>query len=300
MTLPHLEDLQLLAAVAEQGSFTAAARRTGTSQSRVSRAVGRLEERLGVTLVRRTSRQVAITPEGQRYAELARSMLRDLEATEMALSAGDALEGRLSVSMPPSLGRRLLLPIITDFSKAHPSLRLHLSLDAERVDLIAHETDVAIRFGPLADTWQRARLLLRGAYHVYGAPDLVESLAPGTLSAQLESAPCLVLDATHLRHRWPTQKDNELHWTEVRPAVTTDDVDAMIMMMVEGIGLGMVPDFLVQEEVAGGELVALTHPEEAVEAKVFALHDAAEPPTRARRLVEHLVEQLVTEPSIER
>ncbi len=281
----------LLAAVVEHGTFTAAARHAGTTQSRVSRAIARLEEGVGQVLVRRSPRRVAPTRAGVRLAEHARRMLRELSEVEAELGGADGMAGPLVLSTPPALGRRLLAPAIAAFCAAHPGIRLDWSLGARRVDLIAEEVDVGVRFGPLAPTWERARCLLRGAYHLYAAPGVADGrLLPDALA----SVPCLGLHATQLRDRWPFRVDGEVIWVPVEPLHWTDDVDALVGLTVAGLGVTMLPDVLMTREVEDGLLVRLTDEGAAVPAEVYANLGAQRPTVRARALVQHLAEALAS------
>ena len=289
---PSLEDLRLLCALVEHGSFRAAAAHSGTSQPRVSRAIQRLEARLDRSLIRRNPRSVAPTALGRRYAAEAQRMMAELARTEAELLSEGEMSGGLSVSAPPALGRRLLLPAITSFGAAHPLVRLNLSLGARRVDLIAGDVDVAIRFGPLDETWRRARRLLKGHYHVYGSPERVAATQGQPLDTALRNAPCLVLHATHLRDRWPFIINGSFRWRSVRPSLLCDDVEALIQLTVGGAGLTMMPDFLVAAEVGRGALRRMTSPADATSAEVFAVMDAVTPPARVSRFVTHLVSSL--------
>ncbi|MEM9194228.1 MAG: LysR family transcriptional regulator [Myxococcota bacterium] len=285
---PHLEDVRLLCAVVERGSFSAAAKHTGTTQPRVSRAIARLEERLGIPLVRRSSRGIAVTPEGERYAALGRRLLADMQTLEAELASQKADAGPLRVSAPPALARRLLVPHLASFCQQHPEIRLELSLGARRVDLIDEDVDVAIRFGPLEETWRRSRRLLAGCYHVYAAPSL--GLEPLRHPDELANWPALVLHATHLRDRWPLRLGREVEFFPVHPSLLADDVDALVGFAVAGAGVTILPDFLVQTEVAHQRLVRLTTEEQAAPAEVFAITTTS--PERASRLVAHLATHL--------
>ncbi len=291
MATSRLEDLELLVAVVEHGTFTAAALHAGTTQSRVSRAIARLEDGTGQVLVRRSPRRVAPSRAGERLAEHARRMLRELTEVEVELRGADGMAGPLVLSTPPALGRRLLAPAIAAFCAAHPGIRLDWSLGARRVDLIAEEVDVGVRFGPLAPTWERARCLLRGSYHVYAAPGVADGRR---LPNALPSLPVLGLHATQLRDRWPVRVDGHVTWVQVEPLHWTDDVDALISMAVAGLGVTMLPDVLVAEELDDGLLVRLTDEGAAVPAEVYANLGAQRPTARARALVEHLAEALAT------
>ncbi|MEO1273675.1 MAG: LysR family transcriptional regulator, partial [Myxococcota bacterium] len=256
-----LEDLRLLAAVVQFGSFTQAAAHTGTTQSRVSRAIARLEKELGVSLVHRSSRCVAPTPSGRKYAEFAQHTLAQLAHMEAELK-GDDPGARLSISSPPAVGRRLLAAPIAAFCRSHPDIAIHWSLGARRVDLIAEEVDVAIRFGPLPETWRRARTIVRGAYHVVAAPGLADGRTWPEANGHI---PILGLHVTHLRNRWPLiDPDGVLTWVSVAPQVWADDADALIGLAIAGAGATILPDFLVADALHKGQLMCLTTPRQTV------------------------------------
>jgi len=154
--------------------------------------------------------------------------------------------------------------------------------------------DVAIRFGPLAATWRRQRLLIHGRYHLYASPTRARALQDLTYEEMVTQAPCLVLHATHLRDRWPFLGASGLHWLGVKPALTCDDVDALIQLMVVGTGIGLMADFLVQPQVTSGDLVVLTRKHEATPCEVFALSAAHEDSERVRALIDHLAAWIKT------
>jgi DNA-binding transcriptional LysR family regulator len=287
---PDLNDLEILCAVVDRGSFRAAADYVGTSQPTVSRAITRLEERIGRPLVLRNSRSVAPTELGLHYAQHARRLLRGFDEVEAELFSGDGLAGRMSISAPPAFGRRALVPILSDFCTEHPELLLDISLENRRVDLLEDRVDIAIRFGPLTPSWRRQRLLLRGRYRVYGPPGCRDGTDGLELERLVQRHRCLVFHSTHLRNRWPVATAEGVHWLTVSPALTCDDVEALIRLAVAGVGITLMPDFLVQEEVERGQLAPLTGPEAAVPAEVFAMTADEERPERVDALLEHLAD----------
>jgi len=284
-----LNDLAILCAVVDHGSFRAAAAFMGTSQPTVSRAIGRLEERLGRALMRRNSRSSAPTDLGTRYAEHARGLLSGLAAAEADLLADEGVSGPVSVSAPPAFGRRVLVPLLASFCTQHPDVRLDLSLETRRVDLVQERVDIAVRFGPLAPSWRRQRLLTRGRYHLWAAPERAAALDELPVAAIVAQSPCLVLHSTHLRDRWPFLGPDGPAWLEVKPAMTTDDVESLIRFTAAGVGVTLMPDFLVRDEVERGELVRLTAPDEGVPAEVFALTGEQARTRRVEALLAHLV-----------
>ncbi len=288
---PDLNDLEILCAVVDTGSFRAAADFVGTSQPTVSRAISRLEDRLQEPLVRRNSRSVAPTALGLQYAERARQLLREFQEVEAELLGGGSLAGAISLSAPPSLGRRILAGPLSAFGASHPAVRLNISFENRRVDLVDERVDIAVRFGPLQPTWRRKRLLLRGKFHVYGAAEF-QALAGVGVRQLLDRAPCLVLHSTHLRDRWPFVLNGRLSWQEVEPSLTANDVDALIAFAQHGSGVTLLPDFMVEHEVARGELVQLTESDVSAPTEVFAMTGDEWRSERVEALLDHLVTSL--------
>ncbi|MFK7998582.1 MAG: LysR family transcriptional regulator [Polyangiales bacterium] len=276
---PDFEDLKLLCAVVDHRSFSAAARAAGTTQSRVSRAIARLEKRLGIPLVRRSSRGLSTTAEAERYATHARHVLVELQALEADIVAREAdLCGPLRVSAPPALSRRVLLPLFASFCRESPQIRLELSLAARRVRLIEEHVHVAFRFGPLDETWQLSRRIMSGLYRVYASPSL--GLKPLREPDEVLGWPSLVLHSTDLRNRWPLVFNGQETQVTVTPTLLVDDVEALIGFAVAGVGVTMLPDFLVEAEVASGQLVPLTSEDQAVPAKFIpSPHLRRDPPS---------------------
>ena len=286
---PSIDDLRLFCAVVQRGSFRAAAAHLGTSQPRISRAVKRLEDRLGRTLVRRNSRTVAPTPLGERYAAQAEELIRAFTALEATLLSEDQRVVPLSVSAPPALGRRLIVPALSTFCLENPTVRLALSLEAKRIDILEKGVDVAIRFGPLAATWQRQRRILRGKYHVYGSAKHDGAFEGLDFEQLVKTAPGLVLSATHLRDRWPLLVGGKQTWLPVNTKIVCDDMDALIRFTVAGLGITMVPDFLVRPEVERGELVQLTRERDALTVEVFAITSEQKRPRIVKAFIDGLV-----------
>lgn len=128
--------------------------------------------------------------------------------------------------------------------------------------------------------------MLAGAYHVFSAPDLAPH---ADFPDDLPNWTCLGLHSTHRRTHWPFARQGKLEWIDAAPVHWTDDVDALIALAVGGVGVVMLPDFLVQEEVASGRLLRRTSSDCVVPADVFATFGFQEPSARARALVDHLV-----------
>ena len=160
--MDRFEDLITFNAVVETGSFTAAAARLGADKSAVSRRVSGLEERLGVQLLRRTTRSLNLTDTGQGFYERSARILSDLEEAESAVAQQHGeLRGRLRVALPLSFGILHMCKPISEFNLRHPRVQFDLDLSDRRVDLLQEGIDVAIRIGQLEDSSLIARKLFQ-------------------------------------------------------------------------------------------------------------------------------------------
>lgn len=155
--------LEVFATVAAEGSFSAAGRVLGLTPSAVSRTVDRIEARLGVRLLLRTTRALSLTAEGQAYLGAARRILADLDDAEQAIADRGTPRGRLRISAAHAHGRLTIVPLLGEFARLYPHILVDISLSDRLVDVAAGDADVAIRFGPLADSPLTARKLGRTA-----------------------------------------------------------------------------------------------------------------------------------------
>jgi DNA-binding transcriptional LysR family regulator len=170
--MDRIEDIEVFAEVAGQGSFTAAARRLNRSPTAITRAVADLEARLGVRLLNRTTRAVSLTDAGERFLVGARRVLADLSEIEQAAAGlGAAPRGELSVTAPILFGRLHVLPIVTEFLRAFPDVTVRLMLFDRPVDLVEEGIDAAVRIGALADSSAIATGLGHLRRVVVAAPD---------------------------------------------------------------------------------------------------------------------------------
>lgn len=158
----------------ESGSFSAGARVLGTTPSAVSRSIARLEKRLETTLFRRSTRNLALTEEGQAYFDRVAPILRDLEDADEALRPEGAIRGTLRVTMPTVLGTAVMDAILADFLPQHPDLQIQVSVSDRQVDLIAEGFDLALRAGGLSDSGLIARSLGDVRLRLVASPDYLE------------------------------------------------------------------------------------------------------------------------------
>ena len=250
-----LNDLAILARLADRLSFDAAARDLGISASTVSRRVAALEARLGVPLVFRTTRSVRLTAAGATYAEHCRAMVAAAErADALAHDHLDGLQGDLAVNAPPLFGRLKLVPIVAAFGLQHPAVRIRLTLSNARVDLAADGIDLVVRTGELPDSQLRARRLGASPFVVVASPACLARHGTPTSVRQLAGLPCVALDRGG-DTRWCTGSTAEP--IDVAAAFVADDCEVLRDAAIAGLGFALLPGFCAVAAINDGRLVAL-------------------------------------------
>ncbi|UJR84538.1 LysR family transcriptional regulator [Sandaracinus amylolyticus] len=287
-------ELETFATIAKMGSFSAAGRALGLTPSAVSRTVARIESRLGVRLVIRTTRALTLTAEGQAYLLGARRILADLDDVERTLADQGAPRGRLRVSAALAHGRLCVTPLLGEFVARHPHIVVDLSLSDAIVDVAAGQADVAIRFGPLADSPLMARRLSENGRVIVASPAYLARRGKPKVPEDLHRHNCLNFDFRRAEPVWPFRRDGRDFALTVKGNVEANNGDTLVQLAREGVGITRVGDFNVAEDLATGRLVALLESfnpgdREAVHA-VFV--GGPNTPARVRVFVDFLVERL--------
>ena len=293
MILPDLEAWAIFASVVEHRSFTGAADAIGASKATVSKAIARLEARLGTSLFHRTSRRLTLTDSGRGLADHAARILAEARAAEEAAHDGArALTGLVRVSAPMSFGLLHVAPVIADFLVAHPGIAIDLQLSDALIDIVAEGVDIALRIGDLPDSSLRARRLGPIPAHVVAAPAYLERHGRPSHPAQLGEHACF--GYTNASRPWRFRGPDGAEVT-VRPAgpFRSNSGDAMLPALRAGVGIAMLPDFFVSGDLARGTLEKILPDWHAAPT---ALHLMTPPsPLRPRRvelLVDHLAATL--------
>jgi DNA-binding transcriptional LysR family regulator len=244
--------------VAATLSFTEAGELLGLAGSSVSRQVDALEEHLGVKLLTRTTRKLALTEAGQAYRESVDALLADIDTAHEAIASfGDEPRGHLKVSAPRVFGKRLLTPLVSGFVQTHPKVTLELSLTDDFVDLVATDTDLGIRIGELGDSSLVSRPL--GRYRrvlCCSPPYLFTRKVPRTPQELLEHS-CLRYRRTGERTLWSFVGPDGGEALEVAPQgpLLANDVEVLMDAAKAGLGIALLPHWLVRDALSAGELV---------------------------------------------
>ena len=255
----RFEELQAFVAVVETGSFTAAADRLDAAKSAVSRRVSALEDRLGVQLLRRTTRRLNLTDTGRSFYEHSARILADLDEAEAAvLQQHGELRGTLRIALPLSFGLRHMCEPVAAFSRQHPRVHFDLDLNDRRVDLVQEGMDLALRIGRLTDSTLIARKLFDARTVVCAAPSYLDEHGTPEKPDDLTAHRCLVYSNVADAGRWAYwHADGTRDNVRVNTTMTASNGDFLGAAAVQGLGIVMQPTFIAGESICNGDLVPI-------------------------------------------
>lgn len=289
--MDRLGEMEIFAAVAEQGSFTAAARHLGVSTSAVSKYVIALENRLGVRLLNRTTRRLSLTEAGRDFREWCERIAADVsEAEHSVASLQTEPRGVMRVNAPMSFGQLHLGPVLSDFLDRYPQVQVDMTMTDRRIDIVEEGFDIAIRIGALADSSLVARTLATSRRVVCGAPAYLASHGIPQAPNELAGHNCLghgsIRNAEEWRFNGPEGE------TVVRAAGTlaVNNGDMLRLAALAGTGLAFLPTFIVGPDLAEGRLRAVLCDYESPADPISALYAAGRPvAAKVRAFIDHLV-----------
>ena len=255
-----LAGMSVLAAVVETGSFTRAGEVLGLSASGVSRSVSRLEERIGVRLLDRTTRALHLTGEGAKLYELAAPHLSGIEdAANVVSGAAVTVRGTLRVSLNPVFSRNVLAPRLAEFTERYPDLDLVMVPLPDAGDLVVEGIDAAVRFGPQPPSSMSSRLLLETRVLTVASPSYLKKHGRPAAPGKLTKHDCIqYIDPQHGKpFRWEFHRGKEILPVETTGRLTLSDAETMIEACVAGAGVAQVLALSVERQLVSGALVEL-------------------------------------------
>ena len=294
--LPDFEALAIFAKVVELRSFAAAAAELALSKATVSKAVGRLEERLGARLFNRTSRRLALTDAGRTLAVRAAQLLADGEAAETeALAQSAAPRGVVRLAAPMTFGVRVIAPLLPDFMARYPDVSVDLHLSDAMVDLIGEGFDVGVRIANLPDSSLVARRLCPMPRYTVAAPGYLARYGRPTHPMHLAQHRCFAYAYLSTPNVW--------HFTNaagdeatVRPSgqLRVNNGEAVLPALIAGLGIADLPAFIVGDAIAAGQVEVILQDWKQVEGAVHLVMPPGGPrPARVEALIDFLANGLV-------
>lgn len=255
----YLGDVEAFITVVEHGSFTAAAVVLSTTPSVLSRAVTRLEARLGRQLLQRTTRRVGLTDAGRVYLEQARAAFSLLDEAEREGRGQEGnLTGRVRMSVPTTYGHYRLPSLLARFARQYPHVKVELNITNRNVDLIAEGFDLAIRLGQMPDSGLVARKLEDAALVLVASPDYLHRMGKPQTLEELRLHMCLpfILPRTGRIAPWVFREDGrDIDWLPVSSVETSEDVLGVVSLAEQGMGICQSYAFIVEERIQRGQLV---------------------------------------------
>ncbi len=283
----------------ERNGFSPAARDLGVTPSAVSKLVSRLERRLGVTLLHRTTRRLALTPEGEIFFERAQRIvdaIADAEAEVMRF--GERPRGRLRINVGVAFGTYALVPALPEFGARYPEIELEIALTDQVVDLAAVGADLAIRLGPLGDANLVARKLTDFTRVVCAAPAYLARHGTPRTPDDLAQHNCLTLGGVSGQREWPFEGRDGVRQVPVHGTITVNNAETLYELALLGIGVIRLSDVIVGPAIRDGRLVPLlvdVHRPEAL--PLYAVYPASRyRPLKVGAMVDFLQEKCADPP----
>ncbi len=255
------EEARVFIEVVEHKSFTKAADKLNLANSAVSRTVKKLEDKLGVNLLNRTTRQINLTAEGELYFQRMKVILQEMQAAENELHGTQSSpKGLLRIDAATPVVLHLLIPFISVFRQQYPDIILSLVSSETFVNLIERKVDVAIRVGQLTDSSLRARPLLNSYRKIVASPKYLERNGTPKLVEDLNQHTCLTFTEPASLNTWPLEiKDNEL--ITVTEGISSNSGETLRRLCVNGEGIACLSDFMLDKDIQDGKLVELFNDE---------------------------------------
>lgn len=271
--MDQLDAMRVFVAVARGGSLSSAARALGVPVATVSRKLAALEGHVGVRLLSRTTRRMALTDAGRRYLAACQRVLAEIDEADRSLSdEEEALSGALSITAPIVFGRLHVLPLVAEFLRAHRRVDVRLTLDDRNVDMIDAGIDVAVRVGDLPDSSLVAARV--GSIHriTCASPDYLRERGAPAQPEDLVSHDCITFTVLAAPERWSFPTKRGLRSIAVRSRLTVTTAEAAVDAAAAGLGVTRVLSYQAASAIAAGRLTTILEHFEPPAVPVSVLH----------------------------
>ena len=272
--MQNLTDIAVFVQVVDSGSFTAAAERLELTRSVVSKYISRLEDRLKVRLLNRTTRRLSLTEAGQIFYERSQFGLGEIEAAEAEVAKLQATpRGRLKINAPMSFGILHIAPAMTDFQRQNPEVQLDINLDDRQIDLVEQGYDVAVRIAELPDSSMVATPLAPCHHVVCASSDYVERHGAPRTPDDLRKHNILSYRYQDSPNEWRfLSPDGRYSSVPVTGSIEMNNSLALRQAVLGGAGIMLTPTFIVGKDIAAGRLLKLLPDYRAKEVTIYAVY----------------------------
>ena len=288
-----LEELQAFINIVDSGSIVAAATHLEQTTSGVSRALQRLESKLNVTLLERTTRKLKLTQEGQLFLAKARKIVHDLNEAEDALLKSDSdTSGLIRVDSATPFVLNVIAPLMQEFSRLYPEIEIELNSNDQIIDLLEHKTDVAIRFGDLNDSSLHARLLCKSRLYIVASPEYLATHGYPETPQDILNHTQIGFSKVSRLNTWPIRVNGER--LTVKPKIKASSGETVRQLCLRGHGIARLSEFEILKDIKQGRLIALFEDQiELYEQHIHAVYYQQEHlPKRVRLFIEFLIQKL--------
>lgn len=254
--MDKLSAMQAFVKIVESGSLTNAAEALEVSQPTMVRTLAALERELGVRLLNRTTRRMALTDEGHDYYARCRVILAAVDEAQASLSARRAApSGKLRITASVPFGRTFVVPVVTEFLAANPAVRVELLLLDRVIDLIEEGIDLAVRVARLPDSSMVAVPLGHTRRVIVASPALIAVHGMPTSAERLSAGPCVSFTGVSPAHEWTVRRGRRTVRVPINSVLITNQIDAAVHGCLQGLGWGQFFDYHVHHELRAGRLV---------------------------------------------
>ena len=292
--MDRLDAMQLFVRVAELGSFAGAAQQLGVARSVVTRQIAALEAHLGVKLMVRSTRRLALTSAGTAYLEKCRVILNLVETAETDVAEERLTpRGNIRISLPLSFGLKRLAPLLLDFSQRYPEVALDMDYSDRRVNLIEEGIDLSIRVTRRLDAGDVARRIGTSRMRVLASPDYLSRHGQPAHPAELAHHVCLGYTNAGAATTWQFVVDGQLENFPIRSRINANNGDVLTEAAAQGLGIACQPDFIAGSFIAAGRVVEILVDYPGPELGIYAmLPSNRHIPYRVRVLMDFLAARL--------
>lgn len=287
------EELKNFVSIVDSGSIVAAAEHLSQTNSAISRSLSRLESKLNVTLLERTTRSLKLTQEGELFLDKTRKILNDLnEAEESLLKSDRDLSGVIRIDSATPFVLHVIAPLMKEFNQLYPKIEIELNSHDQVIDLLQHKTDIAFRFGELTDSSLHAKLICKSRLYIVASPDYLANNGHPQHPQDIQNHSVIGFSKVQHLNTWPLHIADEP--LRVQPKLKASNGETVRRLALEGLGITCLSAFMIAQDLKKNRLVALF--EDQIEHDYQSIHavyyQQEHLPKRVRIFIDFLAQKL--------